>query len=92
MVGHRGAFKPDNPNPQAIGTIAGFPAYISEHVGAGNHYFGAFEKAAIGFFGAMEVSVDPFYDYQKGNVGVRAILDFDFQVIQSQGFVQLSVA
>jgi hypothetical protein len=79
----------NRPTDNAIGTIAGFPAYISEHIGSGTYFFGNFEKAALGFFGAMEVSVDPFYDYQKGNVGVRAILDFDFQ---GGGFAVLSVA
>ena len=74
----------------AYATMAGFPVYVSEHVTAGKYIFGAFEHSAIGFFSPVEIAVDQNYDFQKGNVGVRAILDFDYQVVNATGFCKLT--
>lgn len=76
----------------AFGTMAGFPVYVSEHVTSGTYMFGAFEHSALGFFGPIEIAVDQNYDFQKGNIAIRAILDFDYEVVNAEGFALLTAA
>lgn len=73
-----------------IGSMLGFPVYVSEHVTSGEVLLVRGEHSAIGFFGGLEVEVDPFFDFQKGNIGIRAIQDFDFNVLNANSICKIS--
>lgn len=42
------------------GMILGYPVFCTEHVGEGNVVFGDWSWQAAGFFGAMDLTVDPY--------------------------------
>lgn len=75
-----------------IGTILGFPVFVSEHVTSGQALLVRGEHSALGFFGGLEVEVDPYFDFQKGNVGIRAIQDLDFHVLNANSICLISAA
>ena len=75
-----------------IGTMLGYPVFVSEHVTSGQVTLVRGEHSAIGFFGSLEVDVDPFFDFQNGNVGIRAIQDFDFNVLNANSVCLIAAA
>ena len=75
-----------------IGSMLGFPVYVSEHVTAGEAVLVRGQHSAIGFFGGLEVEVDPYFDFQKGNIGIRAIQDLDFHVLNANSICLISAA
>jgi len=77
-------------NTGRLGFMAGFPVYVDKNISSGEYLFGDFSKSALGYFGPMEIAVDQNYDFQKGNVAIRALADFDFTVLQDEGFCRLA--
>ena len=81
----------NNPNDiNQVGTMLGYPVYVSEHVPAGEVLLTRAQHSAIGFFGGLELDVNPYQDFQKGSVGIRAIQDFDFQVLNAVSICKIS--
>mgnify|MGYP000972649129 CR=1 FL=1 len=73
-----------------VGTMLGYPVYVSEHVPAGEVLLTRGQHSALGFFGGLELDVNPYQDFQKGTIGIRAIQDFDFQVLNANSICKIS--
>jgi len=73
-----------------VGTMLGYPVYVSEHVPAGEVLLTRAQHSALGFFGGLELDVNPYQDFQKGTIGIRAIQDFDFQVLNANSICKIS--
>ena len=80
----------DANRPNQVGTMLGYPCFVSEHVPAGEVLLVRAQHSALAFFGGLEVDVDPYFDFQKGNVGIRAIQDFDFNVLNANSICKIS--
>ena len=81
----------NNPNDvNQVGTMLGYPVYVSEHVPAGEVLLTRAQHSALGFFGGLELDVNPYQDFQKGSIGIRAIQDFDFQVLNALSICKIS--
>lgn len=81
----------NNPNDiNQVGTMLGYPCYVSDSVPAGEVLLCRGQHSALGFFGGLELDVNPFQDFQKGNIGIRAIQDFDFQVLNANSICKVS--
>ena len=63
---------------------------MSKHVTAGEVCLTRAQHSALGFFGGIELDVDPYYDFAKGNVGIRGIQSFDFQVLNALSICKIS--
>lgn len=80
-----------NPNDiNQVGTMLGYPCYVSDSVPAGEVLLCRGQHSALGFFGGLELDVNPFQDFQKGAIGIRAIQDFDFQVLNANSICKVS--
>ena len=79
---------PDDINQ--VGTMLGYPCYVSEHVPAGEILLARPQHSALAFFGGLELDVNPFQDFQKGVVGIRAIQDFDFEVLNANSICKVA--
>ena len=80
-----------NPNDiNQVGTMLGYPCYVSDSVPAGEVLLCRGQHSALGFFGGLELDVNPFQDFQKGSIGIRAIQDFDFQVLNANSICKVS--
>ena len=80
-----------NPNDiNQVGTMLGYPCYVSEHVPAGEVLLARPQHSALAFFGGLELDVNPYQDFQKGVVGIRAIQDFDFEVLNANSICKVS--
>jgi HK97 family phage major capsid protein len=62
------------------GQVAGFPAMSSNQPAAASMIFGDWQEAVVGEWGVLEVSVNPFANFQAGIIGVRAIYSMDVGV------------
>ena len=81
----------NNPNDiNQVGTMLGYPVYVSKHVTAGEVCLTRAQHSALGFFGGIELDVDPYYDFAKGNVGIRGLQAFDFQVLNALSICKIS--
>ena len=81
----------NNPNDiNQVGNMLGYPCYVSEHVPAGEVLLARPQHSALAFFGGLELDVNPFQDFQKGVVGIRAIQDFDFEVLNANSICKVS--
>jgi hypothetical protein len=47
---------------------------------------GNFSDFIIGMWGGVDLEIDPYWDFSKGTVGVRALLSLDFGVRHPQSF------
>ena len=79
---------PDDINQ--VGTMLGYPCYVSDSVPSGEVLLCRGQHSALGFFGGLELDVNPFQDFQKGVIGIRAIQDFDFQVLNANSICKVS--
>ena len=68
------------------GKMCGFNALSSPTVPTDTMIFGAWEEVVIGEWGMLEISSNPFANFQAGIVGVRAIQTVDVGVRQSSAF------
>ena len=54
--------------------------------------YGNFADLLIGMFGQLEILVDPYTDFAKGTVGVRALQSIDIAVLHAESFVAMQNA
>ena len=79
---------PDDINQ--VGTMLGYPCYVSDSVPSGEVLLCRGQHSALGFFGGLELDVNPFQDFSKGVIGIRAVQDFDFQVLNANSICKVS--
>lgn len=80
-----------NPNDiNQVGNMLGYPCYVSDSVPAGEVLLARPQHSALAFFGGLELDVNPYQDFQKGVVGIRAIQDFDFEVLNANSICKIS--
>ena len=68
------------------GTINGYNALVSNQGTAGNAYYGNFNDLLIGFFGGLDIVVDPYTNSTSGTVRVVALQSCDTAVRHAQSF------
>ena len=68
------------------GTINGYPAIVSNQGTAGNLYFGNFSDLLIGFFGGLDIVVDPYTASTSGTVRIVAMQSMDVAVRHAVSF------
>ena len=73
-----------------VGTMLGYPCYVSEHVPAGEVLLTRGQHSALGFFGGLELDVDPYHGFSTGDIGIRVIQDLDFQVLNANSICKIS--
>ena len=54
--------------------------------------YGNFSDLLIGMFGQLEILVDPYTDFAKGTVGVRALQSIDIAVRHAESFAAMTDA
>jgi HK97 family phage major capsid protein/HK97 family phage prohead protease len=68
------------------GTINGYRAILSNQATAGNLYFGNFSDLLIGFFGGLDLTVDPYTNSKSGTVRIVALQSCDVAVRHAVSF------
>jgi HK97 family phage major capsid protein len=68
------------------GTINGYNALISNQGTAGNCYFGNFQDLLVGFFGGLDIIVDPYSQSTSGTVKITALQSVDCAVRHGESF------
>ena len=69
------------------GRLNGYKACYSNNMPAGQMLFGSFSDLIIGYWGSLDLTVNPYGDnFSKGSVTVRAIWDLDMNVRRPQSF------
>jgi HK97 family phage major capsid protein len=68
------------------GTVNGYSAIVSNQGTAGNLYFGNFDDLLIGFFGGLDIVVDPYTASTSGTVRVVALQSVDVAVRHAVSF------
>jgi len=68
------------------GTMNGYRAIVSNQATAGNLYFGNFNDLLIGFFGGLDLVVDPFSNSTSGTIRVVALQSVDAAVRRAVSF------
>lgn len=69
-----------------VGTVNGLRAFSSSNVPAKTVVLGNFSDFIVGFFGGVDLEIDPYWDFSKGTVAVRTFLSLDFGVRHPQSF------
>ena len=70
----------------------GYPAYCSNNVPANTILYGNFNDLIVGTWNFVDIMVDPYSEFTKGTIGVRALLDIDIGVRRAESFSKLSEA
>lgn len=73
------------------GRIAGRRVIETTHVAAGSAYFGLFENCYIGFFGGLNLVVDPYSGAANGRVRVTAHQLCDVGVAHAGAFSKVTI-
>jgi len=68
------------------GTMNGYRAIVSNQATAGNLYFGDWSSMLIGFFGGLDLVVDPFSNSTSGTIRVVALQSVDAAVRRAVSF------
>jgi len=68
------------------GTINGYNALVSNQGTAGNMYFGNFNELLVGFFGGLDIVVDPYTSSTSGTVRIVALQSCDVAVRHGESF------
>ena len=68
------------------GTINGYRSIVSNQGTAGNLYFGNFSDLLIGFFGGLDIVVDPYTASTSGTVRIVALQSMDVAVRHAVSF------
>ena len=69
------------------GIVGGFPAYSSPSAPASHLIFGAWESFVLATWGVgIELSTNPYANFQAGIVGIRAIASFDVGLVRPSAF------
>lgn len=72
---------------RGTGEMGGLPAYASSNMPLDNILLGNFSDLLMGMWGALDISVDPNYDFAKGSIAVRIFAAVDFAVRHPASFV-----
>lgn len=74
------------------GTMNGMPAYYSANVTAGYVIAGNWSDFLFAEWGSVEIDVDPYSEFAKGNLLIRAFMDVDFGVRHAGAFAEIHEA
>lgn len=72
------------------GQMNGFPAFSTSNMVADKVLFGNWNDLLMGLWGAIDIEVDPYYDFAKGSIAVRVLAYVDFAVRHPKSFVLYS--
>ena len=70
--------------------VNGYPVVVSNQLTANNYVFGNFNDLLIGFFGGLDIVVDPFTNSTSGTVRVVALQSVDIAVRHAVSFCNAS--
>ena len=68
------------------GTVNGYKAIRSNQGAAGDAYFGNYSDLIIGFFGGLDILVDPYTHSTSGTIRVNAMQSCDVAVRHAESF------
>ena len=68
------------------GTINGYRSIVSNQATAGNLYFGNFSDCLVGFFGGVDIKVDPYSLSTSGGVRIVALAMMDIAIRHAVSF------
>lgn len=68
------------------GTINGYRGIVSNQATDGNLYFGNFADLLVGFFGGLDITVDPYTNSRSGTVRIVALQSCDVAVRHAVSF------
>lgn len=71
------------------GKILGVPAFVSDQISSGNMVLGHFQYQLLGMHSAMQIEIDPYHDFAKGNIGLRLFADVSSAVVQPNAFCKI---
>ena len=66
--------------------INGYKAIVSPQMTANNYVFGNFSDLLVGFFGGVDILVDPYSNSTSGTVRVVALQSMDSNVRHAVSF------
>ena len=72
------------------GQVNGYPVVVSNQITANNYVFGNFNDLLIGFFGGLDITVDPFTNSTSGTVRIVALQSVDVAVRHAVSFCNAS--
>jgi HK97 family phage major capsid protein len=72
------------------GQVNGYPVVVSNQLTANNYVFGNFNDLLIGFFGGLDITVDPFTNSTSGTVRIVALQSVDVAVRHAVSFCNAS--
>ena len=75
-----------------VGTMMGYPVFATTKISADNYLLGDFSHLAVGEFGGVEVSMNPFFDDRRFISSLNAIFTFDAVAIHPTAFCKLTKA
>ena len=70
--------------------VNGYPVIVSPQLTANNYVFGNFSDLLIGFFGGLDVIVDPYTSSSSGTVRIVALQSMDVAVRHAVSFCAAS--
>mgnify|MGYP000157556986 FL=1 len=73
------------------GSIAGKRVIESTHATEGTCYFGVFKHLYIGFFGSLDLVIDPYSSARSGVVHITASQLVDIQVGHNKAFNKITL-
>ena len=71
------------------GKILGIPTFVSDQLAAGNMVLGHFQYQLLGMHSAMQVEIDPYFSFEKGNIGLRIFADVSSACVQPNAFCKI---
>lgn len=74
------------------GEVDGTPVYNTSHVAGTNAIYGDFSNLAIGQWGAIDLTVDPYTKASAGQVRLVINAFFDAKVIRPEAFTYMTLA
>tara|TARA_R100000458_G_C8274665_1_gene249677 strand:- start:237 stop:2801 length:2565 start_codon:yes stop_codon:yes gene_type:complete len=72
------------------GQVNGYPVVVSAQLTANNYVFGNFNDLLIGFFGGLDLTVDPYTNSSSGSVRIVALQSVDVAVRHAVSFCNAS--
>ena len=70
--------------------INGYRAVVSPQLTANNYVFGNFNDLLVGFFGGLDIVVDPYTSSSSGTVRIVALQNVDVNVRHAVSFCAAS--
>ena len=77
---------------QQVGTMMGYPVFATTKISPDNYLLGDFSHLAVGEFGGVEISMNPFFDDRRFIQSLNAIFTFDAVAIHPTAFCKLTKA